>query len=85
MSPEAVLADLRKATEAAFRLAENLIAAQGDDDGWTRLPSPSSRCHITGFSRSKVIRLIEAGIIRGKKVGASRFYSATDIRKHISQ
>lgn len=85
MTAELVIAELRRASEAAFKLAENLIAARGDDDEWTRMPAKNSRCHVSGFSRSTIARLIDSQTIRGKSVGASRFYSAADIRKHISK
>jgi len=85
MNPETVLAELRRATDAAFKLAENLVLSRGDADEWTRLPSRNARCPVSGFSRSKIVRMIQAGAVRGKSVGASRFYSAGDIRNLIAQ
>jgi len=79
-----LLDELKRANDAAFALARELAAARGDADEWTRFPSPKSRCPISGFSRSKIVRLAEAGTIRRKSVGSSAFYSGADLRRHLS-
>lgn len=76
-----VLAALEKATDAAFSLARQLAAARGDDDEWTRFPSPKSRCPVSSWSRQKIDRLTRTGKIRRKTVGSSAFYSAADVRQ----
>ena len=82
---ETVIDDLEKATNAALALCKQLAAARGDADEWHRLPSPAKRCSISGFSRSKIVRLIDSNEIRGKHVGSSRFYAGADVRKLISK
>ena len=87
MNPEKineVLAALEKATAAGFSLAREMAAARGDNDEWTRYPTPKGRCHVSGWSRAKIDRLTKAGKIRRKTVGTSAFYSAADVRKYIA-
>jgi predicted DNA-binding transcriptional regulator AlpA len=80
-----VLDSLERATTAALALARQLAAARGDDDQWTRFPSASARCPISGLSRSALYRLTTAGTVRRKSIGGSAYYSASDVRNHIAQ
>lgn len=82
---ETTIAELRRATNAALDLAAQLASARQDPDQWTRFPSASGRCAISGFSRSKIGRLAAEGTIRRKTVGSSAFYSAADLRAFLSQ
>jgi glycogen debranching enzyme len=80
-----ILADLRRATAAAFALAEALAQAQGDAEAWTRLPSAKGgRCPVSGWSRSTILRAIADGTVRTKSVGSARYYSAADVRALIA-
>ena len=79
-----VIADLRSATSAAFALLERLTQATASGDEWTRLPSAKGRCPVSNWSRSTILRRIEAGEVRDKTRGSSRFYSLADVRKLIS-
>jgi hypothetical protein len=79
-----VLSDLRRATNAALSLAEQLAAARVDGDEWLRFPRPEDRCPISGFSRSKIDRLARARQIRRKTVGKAAFYSGADMRRLLS-
>lgn len=62
----------------------NAAARSADDDDWIRLPQPGKRCPITNWSRSTVIRRIEAKDIRSRTTGKMRYYSGTDVRKYIT-
>ena len=84
MSAEEVIADLEKATAAAFALARQLIAAQQHDDEWTRFPAPTSRCPISGWSRAKIDRLTRAGKVRRKTVQGCAFYAGADVRQALA-
>ncbi len=82
-----ILNDLENATAAAFALARammvNAEARHADDDEWTRIPASKARCPVTRWSRSTVLRHIDAGNIRGKRVRGARFYSLSDIWKFL--
>ncbi len=80
-----VLDALEKASAAAFSLARQLAAARGDDDEWTRLPSPKARCPVSGWSRSTINRHTISGKVRRKSIGASVFYSAADVRQLLRE
>ena len=80
-----VIGDLRRATDAAFLLAERLAKAEAAGDEWTRMPSPKARCAVSGWSRSTIERRIAAGEVRGKVVGVSKFYSAADVRRILNE
>lgn len=82
---QAILNGLERSTKAALTLARELAASRQDPDEWTRLPTTKSRCPVSNFSRSKVVRLIEAGAIRDKHVGKSRFYSCGDMRRYLAE
>jgi hypothetical protein len=80
-----ILAELKRATEAAFRLAESLATAQAAGEEWTRLPSAKGgRCTVSGLSRSSILRHVAAGRVRSKVVGSARYYSAADVRAILS-
>lgn len=84
MNPEALLSDLKRATDAVFALAMSLSTAQATGDEWTRMPSQNGgRCPVSGWSYSSLFRRIKAGEVRAKHVGRSRYYSASDVRKII--
>jgi hypothetical protein len=76
----AVIAGLEDATKAAFALLHELTRQRGEGDEWTRLPSPKSRCIVSGFSRSKIYNLVSQGKVRAKTVQGGRFYSLADVR-----
>lgn len=80
-STAAVIADLRSATSAAFALLERLAKTAAEGDEWTRLPAGKNRCPVSNWSRSTILRKIDAGEVRGKHRGASRFYSLADVRR----
>ncbi len=70
-------------------LAERLdavlaMAVRPGDPEWTRMPSAISRCPVSRWSRSTILRHIDAGRVRTRKSGGSRFYSAADIRAILS-
>ena len=52
---------------------------------WTRLPAVDGRCPVSGFSRSKINRLISAGKVRAKSVHGARFYAAADVRALLNE
>jgi hypothetical protein len=85
MTATTILDQLEAATKAAFALAREMSAARGDDDEWTRFPSPSARCAVSGWSRQQIDRLTRAGKVRRKTVGSSAFYSAADVRRLLSE
>ncbi|WP_367872336.1 hypothetical protein [Luteolibacter sp. Populi] len=86
---QAVIDGLRNAVGAAFALLDELTRSRTDGDDWSRLPAPGragfpgGRCPVSNFCRSKIIRLIESEKIRDKHVGKARFYSLSDMRRHI--
>lgn len=80
-----VLAALEKASAAGFALARELAKARGDDDEWSRLPSTKSRCKVSGWSRSTILRHIQSNAVRTKTRGTSRFYSLADVRKMLAE
>lgn len=81
---EEILAELRRATDAAFDLAESLTAASiPDGDQWTRLPRDGERSN--GESRSGLKALIRDGYVRKKTVGGRAYYSAGDLRDYLSR
>lgn len=81
-----VLDSLERATTAALALARQLAAARSQDpDEWTRFPSPSDRCAISGLSRSALYRLCTAGDVRKKTIGGAAYYAGTDVRTHLSK
>lgn len=61
------------------RMERNLAAGPANDDQWTRLPSTKTRCPISGWSRSTILRHIDSGKVRTKSVGGSRYYSGADV------
>ena len=74
------------ATACIDAIAELSIAAfesAQDPTTWARLPRPSDRCRVTGWSRSTIYRLISEGHIRAKTVNNARFYSTADVRAYI--
>lgn len=83
MNTDLVIAELRRATNAALDLCSTLRAARQDDDEWTRYPTRHARCPVSGWSRSKIDRFCREGRVRRKTVGTSAFYSAADVRRII--
>jgi hypothetical protein len=79
-----VLDELARATNAALTLARALAAAQGDEDGWARMPAPPARCTVSGWSRATLQRRITEGKVRAKLVNGSRFYSQADVRRLLA-
>lgn len=85
--------ELSKATAAAIELAGRLhastLARSADDDDWLPLPQKrrGSKCAITGWSRSKLLRFTtrHGGAIRIKSVGRTPYYSGNDARKLITE
>jgi hypothetical protein len=79
---------LASATRAALRLAREESsrhqAARGEEDEWTRLPAADRRCPVSGWSRSTLLRRIQAGRVRRRTVGGTVFYSAADVRHLIA-
>jgi hypothetical protein len=76
---------LEKAISAVAAITKQLVKAQGDDDEWTRMPSHPARCHVSNFSRSYIVKLINQGKVRTKTAGGNaRFYSAADVRALIA-
>jgi hypothetical protein len=90
----AATAALHKAADAAINFARASVketeAKLADDDEWTRLPKSPARCHVSGWGRTTLIRKATdsrtrvAGKVRMKHVGATRFYSAADVRKILN-
>ena len=60
------------------------MAGRPGDPEWTRMPSAISRCPVSRWSRSTILRHADAGRVRTRKSGGSRFYSAADIRAILS-
>jgi len=85
MTADTVLDQLEAATKAAITLARELAAARRDGDEWTRLPAVDGRCPVSGWSRSKINRLIAAGKVRAKSVHGARFYAAADVRALLNE
>jgi len=91
--PFQVLAELERATNAAFALARALLAnaegAKAGDDEWTRLPTggKGTRCKVSNWSRSTLIRMCDdpAIPIRGKRTRLGRFYSLADVRAYLTK
>jgi hypothetical protein len=80
----AVLDELDRAIQAALRVARVLATSQGDEDAWTRMPSPTGRCPVSGWSRATLQRRIREGKVRAKLVQGCRFYSAADVRQLLA-
>lgn len=87
MNAAEVIADLERATAAAFALARSLAAESdaraADGDDWTRMPKKGERS-AEGMSRSTIERLQQSGKVRRKTVGGLSYYSAADARRVIS-
>ncbi len=91
MSPESAyllqclndrIAKLDARFDRLTRAVENGATARAeDDDGWTRLPRPSGRCPVSGWSRSTVMKRITEGLVRAKSIGGARYYAAKDIQQ----
>lgn len=81
MEVEQLLQELRRVTNATFSLIDKLNEARGQDEEWKRFPRAKTRCGVSGWSRSTLLRHIDSGNVRSKHIGTSRFYSATDVRR----
>ena len=79
-----MIAELRRASNAAFDLAHQAIEARGDHDDWRRMPTGKNRCPLSGWSRSTLYRLSRDGRLRTKQVHSSTYYAGADIRRLIA-
>lgn len=90
-------AALDRAAAAAITFARSTVreaeAKLADDDDWRRLPTgkPDSRCPISNWSRSGILRKAITGqqapvpgSIRTKHIGKARFYSGADVRRLLN-
>lgn len=84
---ERASSELHAASRAAIDLvriqSKEMAARIGPDDEWTRLPGDKCPCKISGWSRSKLKRLIASGQVRKKRATGSTFYSGADVRRLI--
>ena len=81
--------ELHAAAKAAITLARSQAASTahaGDDDYMPlRMPTPGSRCPVSGYSRSTIEKLIREKAIRSKLgKGRTRFYSGADARALVN-
>lgn len=93
---EKALHELHAANLALLALARSQTAdaeaKAADDDEWTRMPAGKRRCHVSGWSRSTIIRRIKESnpasapdrIVRGKTVKGTSYYSAADVRRYVN-
>lgn len=77
------------ATLATLQLCRTILTeskARGeDDDDWLRMPSPKARCPLSGWSRTSLVRRIEAGDVRKKKISGMAYYAGADVRAYLSK
>jgi len=82
-----ILVALEAATAAAFAFARATMVAANvrttEDEDWARLPSGKGRCPVSRWSRSTILRHIDASHIRGKRLRGARFYSLQDVRNYL--